>query len=334
MPTSFTEHITDIYSHERSEVELSPYQAHLNAIYVIISPVLENIYNIRYPSKSEHAKMVQILQQTDRNLHQWQQDLPSRLALEQCSDPDETSPLEQKVHALQALSLHLTHLNLVIVVHRPMLATWKQQNPQSKRDLPTISSRAAQLDAYEKSLQRCIGAALTLSRLGHEKPNLFLLASRTHLLSFLAMNIFTSSVVLFLCASSDVLSNTAQEAKRGLSRNLRMLRSLPHAGSLSKQCGDIVSDLIHLVLAAEKEELFEGAADSMITSSTTHGNQTSTLLGDSTKADRSRNDTDTTPAPMLSSEYQANSRHHLAPDAALDRTMNKLNRGKSFLIRD
>lgn len=270
--------------------------------------------------------MTHTLQQIDRSMYEWHQNLPTNMALDRWSDIDKHSPLEQKIHALQALSLHLTHLNLVIVVHRPMLATRQVQQPDY-RGSGDRSAKPAHREAYEKSLQRCVDAALALSRLWQDKPELFLLASRTHLLSFLAMNIFTSSVVLFLCASSEVLSNTAQEAKRGLSRNLQMLRSLPHAGSLSKQCGDIVSDLIHLVLTAEKDEMFNVSAFQEIgrpASASCH-DRVGTMLRSPPNIDSAQRKS-ATDSPLVSNE-DTGMRYSVGMGVNLDRTMNQLNRG-------
>lgn len=82
MPACFVEHIVDIHSHEVSDIELSPYQSNLNRIYSAVSPMLENIYSIRYPFKSEHAKMAHTLQQIDRDMYKWHQNLPTNMALD------------------------------------------------------------------------------------------------------------------------------------------------------------------------------------------------------------------------------------------------------------
>jgi hypothetical protein len=69
------------------------------------------------------------------------------------------------------------------------------------------------------------------------------------------MNLFTASVVLFICALSDTLSDTAQEAKRGLKRTLQMQKSLSSHASLSLQCSRILEDLVQLILKKEMEEM-------------------------------------------------------------------------------
>jgi hypothetical protein len=71
----------------------------------------------------------------------------------------------------------------------------------------------------------------------------------------MGMNLFTSSIVLFICALSDTLSDVAQEAKRGLARNLKMLKLLSGDGSLSKQCSIILEDLVQKIIDKEKEEM-------------------------------------------------------------------------------
>lgn len=183
---------------------------------------------------------------------EWYQDLPFNLSLDRVADLTDFSSNAERMHHLQALSLQLTYDNLMIVLHRPLLAARTYQS--STADL--AHSNAERLDNIrEMGFKRCLNSALRISNIQQQKPRLFSLARTTHLVSFLGMNIFTASVVLFICALSDTLSDTAQEAKRGLKRTLQMQKALSDHASLSLQCSRILEDLVQLILKKEMEEM-------------------------------------------------------------------------------
>lgn len=205
---------------------------------------------------SEHASQIrEMVAAANQGLLQWQQDVPSYLSFENLDDLTPTSTTEEKARSLQALSLQLTYDNLMIVLHRPLLAGQGGISPPISADHDE-TSREAQIfdDMRTVSFKRCLSSALRISNL-QRKPNLFSLARTTHLVSFLGMNLFTASVVLFICALSDTLSDTAQEAKRGLKRTLQMQKALSNYASLSMQCSSILEDLVELILRKEMEEI-------------------------------------------------------------------------------
>lgn len=259
MPKVFPERVDDPQSSETDNIELSIYQIHLNRIYQVASPMLDNVFSVRGGGGTSIMNMTQTAKSVDDAMKQWQADLPLGFDLDQLPDLQSGTSLKQRLHSLQALSLRLTYLNLKTIIHRSLLTDRRQRDR-----IETMSRRNSTImedtlrDAYNTSLDECRQAALAVSRLGQSKPNMILLAGKTHLSSFLAMNIFTSSVVLFICAMSDILSNTAQEAKRGMSRNLKTLKSMSETGSLSSQCSVIVTDLVQLILDKEREEIMLG----------------------------------------------------------------------------
>ena len=193
----------------------------------------------------------------------WQNDLPTHLYLDQAVDINLGSPVKEKIHGLQALSLQLTYDNLMIVIHRPLLAD--QVHGSSRNQIPTPShlvnplrNQSPSVESeriHNTSFRQCLDSALRISKVQESKRNLLALARNTHLVSFLGMNLFTSSVVLFICALSDILSNIAQEAKRGMARNLKLLKLLSGDGSLSMQCSIILEDLVQHIVDKEKEEM-------------------------------------------------------------------------------
>jgi hypothetical protein len=189
----------------------------------------------------------------NQELLAWYRDLPLQLSFDHFDDLTASSSTGEKGHSLQALSLQLTYDNLIIVLHRPLLAGRVQEERATA--LQTMSPDSQYADNIrDVGFKRCLSSALRISNI-QRKQNLFSLAGTTHLVSFLGMNLFTASVVLFICAWSDTLSDTAQEAKRGLKRMLQMQKALSNYASLSSQCSTILEDLVQLILKKEMEAM-------------------------------------------------------------------------------
>lgn len=257
MPATFSEDINFTLPDEKTPVSLSPYQIQLNRVYQIASPLLENIYGIRFSTDpSLRSEMPAMISRIDRMMRDWQESLPVDLNLEKKGDIGLTTPIDAKLHRLQALALQLTYDNLMIVIHRPLLADQrhKKSNGANQNENQAQSS-TINTSTHRNSFQQCLNSALRISRIQQCNKNLLALARRTHLVSFIGMNLFTSSVVMFICALSDTLSDLAQEAKRGITRNLKMLKLLSGDGSLSMQCSKILEDLVQIIVDEEKEEM-------------------------------------------------------------------------------
>lgn len=264
MPASYSEDVIFAPGHEPARVCLSPYQTQLNRVYQIASPILEDIYGIRYSNdRSLRSQMPAMVSKIDQLMRAWQDELPPHLHLEKHDDISSTSSIEEKMHRLQGLSLQLTYDNLMIVIHRPLLADQSHRRCWSRKNISLQPVEPAEDDpppqtttsAHHLGFQQCLNSALRISRVQQSKRNLVALARRTHLVSFLGMNLFTSSIVMFICALSDTLSDVAQEAKRGLARNLKVLKLLSGDGSLSMQCSIILEDLVQKIIDKEKEEM-------------------------------------------------------------------------------
>ncbi|PVH76500.1 hypothetical protein DL98DRAFT_293115 [Cadophora sp. DSE1049] len=254
MPSEIFENIHFDPAFPPALVCLSSYQYYLNHVYRIASPLLEDIYGMRTSSNLDSSsELPQKVSIANRALLEWHQDLPPHLSFDHLNDLTAHSSPEEKMHALQALSLQLTYDNLVIVIHRPLLAGQGQPEHLSDGHGTSPGSQFSD-DVREVGFKRCLGSALRISNL-QRKQNLFYLARSSHLVSFLGMNLFTASVVLFICALSDTLSDTAQEAKRGLKRTLQMQKILSNHASLSLQCSMVLEDLVQLILKREMEEM-------------------------------------------------------------------------------
>ena len=239
---------------EAAPICLSTYQCQLNRVYRIASPLLEDIYGIRTSHNiALRSRLPEMVATATQALLEWQHNLPPHLSCDYLNDLTAYSSTEEKAHSLQALSLQLTYDNLMIVIHRPLLAGREFGERSTAPQAMSPDSQFAD-DVRDIGFRHCLSSALRISNL-QRKQNLFSLARTTHLVSFLGMNLFTASVVLFICAWSDTLSDTAQEAKRGLRRTLLMQKALAKHASLSLQCSMILEDLVQLILRKEMKEM-------------------------------------------------------------------------------
>ena len=198
-------------------------------------------------------------------MQEWQNNLPANLALDKLSDISPTSSTAEKMHKLQALTLQLTYDNLMIIIHRPLLADHRvsltrfRERAQSQTRTNEVATELHYPTSDEDlNFKQCLDSALRVSRV-QDKPELIKLAAETHLVAFLGMNLFTSSVVMSVCALSDPLSDTAQEAKRGITRTLLIQKSLSRRTSLSMQSSVILEDIVQLILEREREEMLRSA---------------------------------------------------------------------------
>ncbi|KAL6235292.1 hypothetical protein BDW75DRAFT_230471 [Aspergillus navahoensis] len=214
----------------------SAYQRELNRLYLMASSALEVIFGSRTSGSSKdlagdayHA----LVKEATRKLHRWRDELPGDLTLNLEEDFRPDSGPSARAHALQSLSLQLTYDNILIVLHRPLLA---RQVDHLSTDHSTPGGRGAvdsdngpfnnlsqpQTDSPFEALSpgssvassvHWWNAALRTSRVT-ELPVLAQLATDSHLVAFLAINLFNAAVVLAVMALSDPLSDTAQVVKR------------------------------------------------------------------------------------------------------------------------
>ncbi|KAF7503207.1 hypothetical protein GJ744_004210 [Endocarpon pusillum] len=250
---------------------LSIYQAQLNEVYKIASPIIENIYGIRTSTDLRIRSMLpEMITQASHQMREWQNNLPPYLALDKMNDISSSCSTSEKMHRLQALSLQLTYDNLMIIIHRPLLADQRasltkfRERAQSQARPSEVPPELHFPTSNEDSnFKECLDSALRVSRV-QNKPELMKLAAETHLVAFLGMNLFTSSVVMSVCALSDPLSDTAQEAKRGITRTLLVQKSLSRRTSLSMQSSVILEDIVQLILEREREEMLRSAQSGLI----------------------------------------------------------------------
>lgn len=265
MPCDVLEKPTFRYSADHGSVSIhySAYQRELNTLYLIASPMIEAVFGTRGAdipaARSERSAMIADF---DEQLRQWHLRLPAHLVLDLKEDSQPHSPAQTRAHRLQALALQLTYDNIIIVLHRPFFA---QQVQHLSRILPdglqqsVSDSNAADTPQSAVTAENCSSetwwnAAVRTSRVT-ELPNLAQAATDTHLVAFLAINLFNSAIVMVVCALSDPLSDRAQEAKRNITRIYRLQELLGGRSKLSMQSSVILQDVIRVLLNREAEAM-------------------------------------------------------------------------------
>ncbi|GKZ20512.1 hypothetical protein AbraIFM66951_005836 [Aspergillus brasiliensis] len=255
----------------------SPYQRELNTLYLMASPALEFIFGSRTSGSSKALTgdvYIELVKEATQNLQRWRSNLPGYLALDFNQDFEPDSEPSARAHALQSLSLQLTYDNILIVLHRPLLARQVKHlsisHPSSGAGLgmesptshPEAGSPAQKLSPFEamspnepaKSSMHWWNAALRTSRVT-EVPVLAQLATDSHLVAFLAINIFHAAIVLAVMALSDPLSDTTQVAKRTITRILRLQSLLGERSALSRQSTTVLKNVVTLILRRESETI-------------------------------------------------------------------------------
>jgi hypothetical protein len=258
----------------------SSYQRELNKLYVTASPVIETIFGMRTMGIGDQIAsqqyLVKVMDATER-LWAWRRRLPPHLLLDLNSDCEPNHSRTSKVHRLQALSLQLTFDNLLIIFHRPSLAQQVdhlirsqpepgQLSTPSPASLHRSASSASPLFASNvysplsvsqaSSTEQWWDAALRTSKVT-QMPQLAQLATDSHLVAFLAINLFNSAIVMSVLALSDPLSDRAQEVKRSITRIFRLQELLGKKTELSMQSNIVLKDVIHMLLQREADAMLQ-----------------------------------------------------------------------------
>jgi hypothetical protein len=105
-----------------------------------------------------------------------------------------------------------------------------------------------------------------------ELPVLVRLATESHLVAFLAINLFHAAIVLAVLALSEPLSDTAQEVKRTITRIFRVQDFIGKRSALSKQSTIVLKNVVALLLRRESEAMLAPVTGSSeLISHQTHG---------------------------------------------------------------
>ncbi|KAI0168665.1 putative C6 transcription factor [Pestalotiopsis sp. NC0098] len=270
---------TDSPSRADFAICYSSYQRELNKLYLIASPIIESVFGLQTGASNQRMMdqqcSTQIVEVTER-LWTWRRSLPAHLLLDLSSDCEPNHSNTSRVHRLQALALQMTFDNLLIIFQRPLLAQHvndlvknKAENGQGANYSPSnlsgsyaaVSSpfHAQGIDSplstrQMPSTEQWWAAALRTSKVT-EMPQLAQLATNTHLVAFLAINLFHSGIVMAVLALSDPLSDRAQEVKRTITRIYRLQELLGRKTKLSMQSNMILKDVIQMLLRREADAM-------------------------------------------------------------------------------
>ncbi|KAH6651566.1 fungal-specific transcription factor domain-containing protein [Truncatella angustata] len=263
----------------------SPYQIELSKLYVLTSPVLKMIFGTcsTRPSKDDfELRYTLLINDVVQKLVIWHSQLPSYLSLDLDQDyqPGQTT-WESRAHVLQSLALQLTFDNLLIVIYRPFLSRQVERlsKPALNAHLDAHSTSPHDLHRQSVSQRPCDNgltadilnlsdnvpkgvsehwwnAAVRTAQVTH-LPQLTQLATDSHLVAFMAMNLFHSAIVLVLNALSDPLSDGVQGIKRTVTRILRLQELVGRQSTLSSQSSAVLKNLIRLLLKREGEAMLD-----------------------------------------------------------------------------
>ncbi|KAI5235954.1 hypothetical protein E4T43_08909 [Aureobasidium subglaciale] len=259
MPSDFSENIqyrTTAPPQEGLSICYSRYQTELNRLYMIASPVIKKVYGTRLRrggSHSENAPYLQLVKDVTTSLWEWRSSLPEHLAMNLDRDCPSEMSATAKAHCLQSLALSLTFDNLLIILHRPFLA-WHIDS-LTVRPGKSMSSHEFVDGVQTSSPREWWDAALRTSRVT-ELPQLAQLATDSHLVAFLAINLFNAAIVMVVMALSDPLSDKAQEVKRITTRIFRLQDLFGRRSKLSMQSSAILKNVVQLLLRRENEAIF------------------------------------------------------------------------------
>lgn len=263
----------DAPSGQANPICYSTYQRELNQLYLIASPALKIVFGSRTLRSSEQLNgdtYFALVGHVTQNLQRWRSCLPNHLALDLSRDFDSNGGPSSRAYALQSLSLQLTYDNVLIVLHRPLLArqvdhlyTANKRSPKEgeidtlmyhsttpSAAQPSLPSETAFSGTHITSPDLWMKAATRTSRVT-ELPALAQLATDSHLVAFLAINLFNAAIVLAVMALSEPLSDTAQDVKRTITRILRLQDLLGRRSALSKQSTAVLKNVVLMLLRRE-----------------------------------------------------------------------------------
>lgn len=259
-----------------STICFSPYQRQLNMLYMIASPVIEMIFGMRNPGSGQQnpsTRYTALMHEISERLAHWWKKVPTHLSFNFDCDIPPNAPLSSRSHQLQALALQLTHDNILIILYRPIFARdvenlrrpplgglqdihhpWSGPiglpspgTPDAEHNPMNSISAGPNLEEWWRSAER-------ISQIT-KLPGTAQLATDSHLVAFLAIILFNSSIAMAVCALSDPLSDRAQGAKRNITLILRLMEFISQRSTLSGQCSVILQDVIKLLLDRESEAI-------------------------------------------------------------------------------
>ena len=252
-PTFHTEVGTPNGGSER--VTLFTYTKFKFKLYKLASPIITDIYFHRASSIRALSKKVR---EIDKELTVWFKSLPPELRMDKLPRKNEMVRFGTNTFTLQALALQIAYDNILILLHRPLLAYNLQEVADASPMAPSqMTNYMASADGMEdaryrtyNSQDKCWESAIRTSNLGRYRDCL-VSARETHAAAFLGINLFTAGMVLCIVALSKPLSCNAQIAKQALGRIIAISRSLEDRALVASQTNKVLGDLIRMILEKE-----------------------------------------------------------------------------------
>lgn len=285
-------------------VTIFSYQRFKFRLYRIASAITKNIYLRSGVTLKDVVREIKCINQ---RLIRWEKCIPPELRPESLKSlpTDEPSRGTMKVFQLQALVLQLSYDNVQLVLHRPLLTMnqvprWPltaDATSQNTTDESLKDSADEVNDMIKSSKCQCWISSLRTSTMG-DYPDHLVASRSTHGAAYTGIQSFTSGVVLGVFALSDPLSDQAHQAKRALSKIIKLPKLHQYRTTVSDQCGQILEELLRLILAEEMKALLidsDGPSNNGQTSTNNniagsahlssqdtiyHSNQCSTTLSD------------------------------------------------------
>lgn len=249
---------TETYEGEScGPVTILSYQRYKFRLYRIASSITRTIYR---PNGASWTYLASEIKAINNRLQQWEKSIPPELRLSnrRVTAENEYDQRMVKIFQLQALVLQLSYDNIQLVLHRPLLTV----NPAPSS--PALNGTGRVQDDLNEMIKisryQCWVSAMRTSKIGDHAE--ILSASReTHGGAYVGIQSFTAGVVLGIFALSDPLSDQAHQAKRAVSKIIKLPRLYEYRTTISDQCGVILEELLRLILAEEmKALLVEGEA--------------------------------------------------------------------------
>jgi hypothetical protein len=234
-------------------------------LYQIVSVILKSVYFTKGATIEETAMKVKAI---NERLLAWERSVPPELRLSSFK-PDTTDCGKSHVletFQLQALALHLFYNNIQLLLHRPLLtytglsrrnrkSTGLTSNDSLRANSgATVSTTGLDTQLNQSSKNKCWESAMQTTKICDYR-SLLLAARNTPVAPYIGIQAFTAGAVLGLFALSAPLTNVSLEAKRALGRLIKMPQSLGFHNLVSDQCGNILKDLVHLILSEETRVL-------------------------------------------------------------------------------
>ncbi|KIX92430.1 uncharacterized protein Z520_11905 [Fonsecaea multimorphosa CBS 102226] len=250
-------------------VTIASYQRYKFRLYRIASAITRNIY---LRSGATLSEVVGEIKAINHRLLQWEKCIPPELRLKylKSNGTDRTSTRTVRTFQLQALALQLSYDNIQLVLHRPLLTInrvprWPRLGPEAGNDPDQIMVQTVN-DAIDPRMIRtskyqCWVSSMRTSKIG-EHAEILAASQNTHGAAYAGIQSFTAGVVLGIFALSDPLSDQAHQAKRAVSRIIKLPRLHRFRTTVSDQCGAILEELVRLVLAEEMKALLTEAESS------------------------------------------------------------------------